>query len=77
MKPETSPRPENVAPRDVVIFRRKALNFFEARRFAKKRIFTTGDLNVPSWVLGELYAEGKINGEKRGYDQPNMWWMYP
>lgn len=47
----------------------------QVQRTRERRLIwrTTGDFNVPGWVLGEMWVEGIIDHRKRSGSSPNEW----
>jgi hypothetical protein len=72
-KPFTSPRPAGVPDALAEALKAEALAKLWNRGRRGMRWSTTGELDLPGWVMGELYAERRIEGRRLSGSSPNEW----
>ncbi len=70
LKNPTSPAPPNITYEERAEYRAKV----EYKRLrGNRRWRTTGQFDVPGWVLGEMLIDGAIEHRKRSGSSPNEW----
>ena len=70
----TSPRPDGVTDEEADALKREALHTLSQRSLRRRSGWcTTGDVDVPGWVLGELFDAKLISHRKRDGAAPNEW----